>query len=94
MSTKLFIFCPIFIFIISILNFIMIHVHVTLIIALLAITESWTVKSSSDKAAFICLAEAHLQRVVCRISADAIFIPAGSMVGFSDFSPSFLSQPY
>ena len=38
--------------------------------------------------------ETHLQYVVCRISSGAIFIPFWSMVGLSDFSPSFLSQPY
>ena len=38
--------------------------------------------------------ETHLQRVICRISSRAIFIPVGSMVGLKGFSPSFLYQPY
>ena len=38
--------------------------------------------------------ETHLQLVVCRILSGAIFIPVGSMVGPSDLSPSFVSQPY
>ena len=35
-----------------------------------------------------------MQRVICRISSGAIFIPVGSIVGLSDFSPSFLFQAY
>ena len=38
--------------------------------------------------------ETHLQGFVCKISSGAIFIPVESMVGLSDFSPSFLPQPY
>ena len=54
-SNKLFIFCATFTFISFNLNFFTIHVHLTLIIALLTIAEFWTVKSSSDRAAFIYL---------------------------------------
>ena len=54
-STKLFIFCATFTIIIFNLNFFTIHVHLTLIIVLLTIAEFWTVKSSSDRAAFIYL---------------------------------------
>ena len=54
-SNKLFIFCATFTIIIFILNFSIIHVHVTMIITLLAITELSTVKSGSDTTVFIYL---------------------------------------
>ena len=38
--------------------------------------------------------ETHLQHVVCGISSGAIFIPVGRIIGLSNFSLSFLSQPY
>ena len=95
-SNKLVIFCATFTIIIFLLNFIIIHVHSNLIIALVTITEFRTVRSSSDIAAFIFFhsVETHLQHVVCRISSGEIFIQVGSMVGLSDSSFSFPSQTY
>ena len=55
-SNKLIIFSATFTIIIFILIFIIIHVHFNLIIALLTITEFWTVESSSDTSAFIFIA--------------------------------------
>ena len=93
---KLLILCAPFTIVILILNFITIHVHSTLIIELLTNTEFWTVKSSSETAAFIFVALGWNTFTACCLQnlARSIFIPVGSMVGHSDFSPSFLFQPY
>ena len=80
------------------LNFIIIHVHVNLIIAEFC-WPSQNSEQSSPALTHLHLfllhrLETHLERIVYRISSGAIFIPVGSMVGLSGFSPSFLSQPY
>ena len=98
-SNKLFIFCATFTIIIFILNFSIIHVHVTMIITLLAITELSTVKSGSDTTVFIYLfiylfvylhwIETHFQGVACKIPSGAIFIPVGSMAWFCQLVGDF-----